>query len=138
MIVRLAHVCIESSDLEATEQFYTALGLKRQFEFRNKQDELIGMYLAFGEMTFLEIIKVRQVRAEGAVRHFAIEVDDVQAIHSALQSQNIPINPCELGEDKTWMVTCTDPNGVFIEFHQYTQQSMQRVGGTCVLDYQPR
>ena len=37
MLVRLAHVCIETTDLEATERFYTHLGARRRFEFRNLQ-----------------------------------------------------------------------------------------------------
>ena len=36
------------------------------------------------------------------------------------------------------MVTCRDPNGVFIELHQYDHRSMQQHGGTCVIDYVPR
>ena len=71
----LAHVCIESKDLEATEQFYRVLGLNRQFEFRNKQNELVGFYLAFGNGTYIEVIKNNNVRGEGVVRHFAMEVD---------------------------------------------------------------
>jgi hypothetical protein len=35
------------------------------------------------------------------------------------------------------MVTCTDPNGIFIELQQYTPRSMQLVGGICEVDYQP-
>ena len=40
MIVRLAHVCIHSNDLAATESFYGYLGIDRKFEFRNLQHEL--------------------------------------------------------------------------------------------------
>ncbi len=42
-----------------------------------------------------------------------------------------------LGEDHTWMVTCRDPNGAFIELHQYDQKSMQLHGGVCEIDYTP-
>ena len=65
MIVRLAHVCIESNDLAATESFYSHLGIDRKFEFRNLQNELIGMYLEFGNDTYFEIIKVKEPRKEG-------------------------------------------------------------------------
>jgi catechol 2,3-dioxygenase-like lactoylglutathione lyase family enzyme len=47
MRTKLAHVCIESNDLQATEAFYRVLGLERRFEFRNLQGELVGFYLAF-------------------------------------------------------------------------------------------
>jgi hypothetical protein len=35
------------------------------------------------------------------------------------------------------MITCHDPNGIFIELQQYTDKSMQLVGGVCEVDYQP-
>ena len=44
---RLAHVCIETRDLDRTETFYRAFGLRRQFDFRNQDGLLVGFYLAF-------------------------------------------------------------------------------------------
>ncbi len=57
-MIKLAHVCIESADLDATERFYACLGLRRQFEFRNPAGLLIGFYLRFDDETFLEVIRV--------------------------------------------------------------------------------
>jgi glyoxylase I family protein len=137
-MIRLAHACIESADLDETERFYACLGLARQFEFRNLQGLLIGYYLHFDDRSFLEVIRVGSVRAEGCVRHFAIESDDVGALRERLLATGFEASDKRLGEDHTWMVTTRDPNGVFIELHEYTQASMQLHGGTCVLDYQPR
>jgi glyoxylase I family protein len=137
MVVRLAHVCIESNDLEATEAFYGYLGIGRKFEFRNKQNELIGMYLDFGNDTYMEIIKVRAPRPEGTVRHFAIEVEDVQAVRQTLIANGVEVTEKELGADHTWMVTCHDPNGIFIELQEYTENSLQKNGGVCEIDYRP-
>jgi len=137
-VIKLAHVCIESADLEATERFYACLGLRRQFEFRNPSGLLIGYYLRFDDETFLEVIRVESVRDEGAVRHFAIESDDVDTLGERLRSAGFDATEKRLGGDNTWMVTSRDPNGVFIELHQYDVASMQRHGGTCVIDYVPR
>lgn len=137
MVVRLAHVCIESDDLEATEAFYGYLGIKRKFEFRNLENELIGMYLAFGNDTYFEIVKVSERKKQGAVSHFAIEVEDVAAVRNTLIGKGVDVTEKRLGGDDTWMVTCHDPNDIFIEFHEYTPQSMQKIGGTCVIDYKP-
>lgn len=136
-MIKLAHVCIESADLEATERFYGCLGLERRFEFRNPAGLLIGYYLAFGNFTFLEVIRVRQVRPEGVVRHFAIESEDVEALRRKLLDAGFAASEKRLGEDHTWMVTCRDPNGAFIELHQYDEKSMQRHGGICEIDYTP-
>lgn len=137
-MIKLAHVCIESADLEATERFYQCLGLQRQFEFRNNEGLLIGYYLRFDDQTFLEVIRVCSVRPEGGVRHFAIESDDIEALRGALLAAGYEASEKHLGGDHTWMVTCRDPNGVFIELHQYDTRSMQQHGGVCVIDYQPR
>lgn len=137
-MIKLAHVCIESADLDATERFYGCLGLRRQFEFRNPAGLLIGYYLKFDDQTFLEVIRVEAVRTEGAVRHFAIESDDIDSLRLRLLAAGFEATDKRLGEDHTWMVTCRDPNGVFIELHQYDRRSMQQHGGTCVIDYVPR
>lgn len=137
MIVRLAHVCIETTDLETTENFYTALGAARQFEFRNKRGVLVGMYLYFGENSYIEVIKVSEVRTEGAVRHFALEVEDVNRVYNILIERGVQATEATLESDHTLMVTCHDPNGIFIELQQYTANSMQKVGGVCEVDYEP-
>ena len=133
----LAHVCIETRDLEATEEFYRVLGLERRFEFRNKQGELVGFYLAFANQTFIEVILNKKAGGEGIVRHFAIEVDDVDDMHDRLTKAGATVSDKEFCKDRIWMVTCKDPNGIFIEFQQYTEDSMQLKGGVCEVDYTP-
>lgn len=137
-MIRLAHACLESSDLEATARFYECLGLRTQFEFRNLEGLLIGFYLRFDERSFLEVIRVCAPRPEGGLRHFAIESDDIGALRERLLAAGYEASGKFLGADHTWMVETRDPNGVFIELHEYTPESMQLRGGTCVLDYQPR
>ncbi len=137
MKAKLAHVCIETIDLEATERFYNILGLKRQFEFRNNDDELVGFYLAFDNRTYIEVIKVSQSEAPGNIRHFAIEVDSVDEAYDLLKMNNVDVAKKEYASDREWMISCHDPNGIFIELQQYTDESMQLVGGTCPVDYKP-
>lgn len=135
---KLAHVCIESADLDATERFYGCLGLRRQFEFRNAQGLLVGYYLRFDDQTFIEVIHVEAVREEGAVRHFAIETDDVAALRQRLLAAGFDASEPRLAGDHAWMVSLRDPNGIFIELQQYTARSLQLRGGTCLVDYVPR
>ena len=137
VLVRLAHVCVETTDLLATEAFYLTLGARRRFEFRNLQDDLIGMYMYFGEDSYIELVLVGEPRHEGAINHFALQVNDVDRMRELLLAANIDVTAKELGVDHTWMITCRDPNGVFIELHQYTGQSLQHRGGTCCIDYHP-
>ncbi len=133
----LAHICIESRDLEATEKFYRVLGLERQFDFRNKQNDLVGFYLAFANRTFIEVIRNNEAGGEGIIKHFAMEVDDVDEAYASLDRAGYAVTDKELAGDHNWMITCRDPNGVFIELQQYTDNSMQLVGGVCEVDYEP-
>lgn len=137
MITGLAHVCIETRDLEATENFYRVLGLERQFDFRNKKNELVGFYLAFANRTFIEVVKNSKAGGDGIIRHFAMEVDDVNEAYDALENAGYAVTEKELAGDHNWMITCHDPNGIFIELQQYTDKSMQLVGGVCEVDYEP-
>ena len=137
MKIGLAHVCIESRDLAATEAFYNALGIKRQFEFRNKQGELVGFYLAFGNGTHIEVIKNSRAGGDGIIKHFAMEVDDIDTAYAKLVNAGFKVTEKEFAGDCNWMITTHDPNGIFIELQQYTEESMQRVGGVCEVDYQP-
>ncbi len=136
-MIKLAHVSIETSDLESTEKFYSCLGLKRQFEFRNPAGLLIGFYLKFDNLTFLEVVLVRKTPSAGVIQHFAMECEDVEKAYTDLVKAGYNATEKRFGEDNTWMVTCTDPNGVFIELHQYDRRSMQLLGGTCLIDYTP-
>ena len=138
MRVGLAHVCIESRDLDATEEFYGVLGLERRFDFRNRQGEVVGYYLAFDNDTFIEVIKKRSAGGDGVIRHFAIEVDDVDEAYDRLVNAGFAVTQKEYAGDRNWMITCRDPNGIFIELQQYTEDSMQRIGGICSVDYDPQ
>ncbi|MEJ8566248.1 VOC family protein [Elongatibacter sediminis] len=134
----LAHVCIETPDLEATEAFYAVLGLERRYDFRNQHDEVVGFYLAFpGSPTYVEVIHVRDPQPAGVLRHFAIEVDDIEAIHRAMIRAGIATDEPVLEKDLTRMISCHDPNGIFIEIQQYTPESMQTRGGVCRVEYEP-
>jgi len=134
---RLAHVCIQSSDLQATEAFYRILGLQRRFDFRNLEGELVGFYLAFGNQSFIEVIKTSQPGGRGIIKHFAIEVEDIDVAYAQLRKHGIEVTEKKLEKDHEWMITCSDPNGIFIELQQYTEKSMQLVGGVCEVDYTP-
>ena len=134
---KLAHVCIETDDLEKTEKFYKLIGMRRRFEFKNLQGELVGFYLAFDDKTYIEVIKTSKPKADGNVRHFAVEVDDVDVIHGTLSAAGVSVTDKEFCIDKNWMITCNDPNDIFIEFQQYTSDSFQLKGGVCEVDYTP-
>ena len=134
MITRLAHICIHTDNLSETERFYCeALGLKKGFKF-DKDGDLFGFYLKLGSRTFIEVFK-GEPREVGNIDHFAIETDDIDSIIEKLRKHGFEATDKELGGDNTWQSWTKDPNGVRIEFHQYTNESMQFKGGVCKVDW---
>jgi catechol 2,3-dioxygenase-like lactoylglutathione lyase family enzyme len=134
MIKQLAHICIHTSDLDATSRFYfEGLGLERGYEFI-KNDELFGYYIRLGNNTFIEVF-TGEPGAEGNIPHFAIEVEDIDAVINRLREYGYEAGDKSFGGDHAWQAWTTDPSGVRIEFHQYTENSLQLTGGTCMVDW---
>ena len=132
MIKQLAHICIHSNDLAKTEKFYCeGLGLEKGFEFI-KEEECIGFYLKFGNQTFIEVFKGDPPEV-GNINHFALETEQMDQLIENLNSLGYKATDKILGEDHSWQSWTTDPNGVRIEFHQYTEKSLQIKGGICSL-----
>lgn len=131
MIKQLAHICIHATDLEETSRFYTEiLGLKKAFVFE-RNGEPFGYYIDFGNNTFVEVFKGSPGEV-GNIQHVAVEVEDMDGLIDRIRSHGLEIGEKKLGADQTWQVWLTDPNGIRIEFMEYTEDSRQRVGGTCV------
>jgi catechol 2,3-dioxygenase-like lactoylglutathione lyase family enzyme len=54
-VKQIAHSCMMTHDLNASEHFYCdVLGLKKAFEF-NKNGKRIGLYIEAGARTWIEI-----------------------------------------------------------------------------------
>lgn len=134
MATQLAHICIYSSDLEETARFYCeALGFEKGFEFI-KDGALFGYYVKLGNNTFIEVFKGDPSEV-GNINHIAIQTDDIDSVIVRVKEHGYDIGRKSLGADHSWQVWTTDPNGVRIEFHQYTEQSLQLTGGTCLVDW---
>ena len=134
MIKRLAHICIHAEDLSETQTFFCdILGLEKGFEFI-KDGAVFGFYLKLGGDTFIEVFKVESAEV-GNIDHIAIETDDIDQIISVLRTNGYEASEKKLGVDNTWQSWTRDPNGVRIEFHQYTKESLQFKGGACEVDW---
>ena len=134
MITQLAHICIHTEDLAESERFYLdALGLKKGFEFE-KDGERFGFYIKLGGRTFIEIFTGEPGPA-GNINHMALETNDIDQVITSLRASGFDITDKTMGADHTWQAWTEDPNGVRIEFHQYTEKSMQFEGGVCQVDW---
>jgi catechol 2,3-dioxygenase-like lactoylglutathione lyase family enzyme len=129
-IKSVAHVCIKSTDLEATARFYCDdLGLQRQFNFINK-GKLIGFYMKTANLTFVEVFLADELEKVGKqpLHHFCLETDDIHALREALVARGHEPGKIIMGADDAWQFWMADPSGLAIEFHQYTETSGQFTG----------
>ncbi len=134
MIKQLAHACIFTEDLDATSKFYfEALDLEKGFDFI-KNDKPFGYYVKLGQTTFIEVF-LGKPGAPGNINHIAIEVEDMDGLIKRIKSYGYEIGQKKLGVDHSWQVWVTDPNGVRIEFHEYTDKSLQYHGGECIVNW---
>ena len=130
MIKTLAHVCILSRDLDKTLGFYGGLlGLRKKFDFMRK-GEWFGFYLEVDAGHYVEVFKtnVAEAPAHKLITHLCFEVTDIGSLRQKLTEAGIAVTPQYSGADHTLQFWCKDPDGVDIEFHQYTAASSQFTG----------
>jgi len=136
MIKGLAHVCIGTLDLAATERFYCfGLGMTKAFDFIRK-GQVIGFYLRAGANSFVEVFLRDTVvsQPDTPISHLCLEVSDIDETIARLKANGYEATGKKLGADQSWQAWITDPAGVRIEFHQYTPRSSQITGAACVLN----
>lgn len=137
MIKQIAHVCILSHDLAATEAFYCGvLGLLKLFSF-DKDGRIIGYYLGLDSRTSIEVFAAGDINVKdrAVIDHLCLEVDSIDEMISHLLSNGHEVSDKKLGCDSTWQAWLTDPSGVRIELFEYTEQSSQFTGADCVVDW---
>lgn len=127
-IVRLSHVCINSADLKATENFYCGIiGAKIIHEFSNEQRNRYGFILSLGNGTFIEVFQRpadwSQSTGTPTIRHICIQVGNIKAVADRMQTMGHEVRISVGRTDGVPQFWVCDPDGVQIEFHQYSNQN---------------
>jgi len=133
----LAHACIKTASLQQTEQFYCdALGLKKHFEF-TRAGKVIGLYLKGSNESFVEVFLTDEVDNTNrrCLNHFCLETDDLKALRQRLIDRGFQPGDIKMGADQTWQFWINDPNGLSVEFQEYTGKSAQRTGANVEVDW---
>ena len=129
-IKSLAHVCIKTTNLDTTTDFYCgALGMKKMFNF-TRSGKIIGLYLKAANVTFVEVFLADEVEKIGkqTLNHFCLETDDIEALRKSLVERGYSPQEVKMGADNSYQFWMKDPNGMDMEFHQYTPRSSQATG----------
>jgi catechol 2,3-dioxygenase-like lactoylglutathione lyase family enzyme len=131
-IKSLAHVCLNTTDLDATADFYCgALGLKRIFDF-TRNGKVIGFYLKAGNTTFVEAFLHGEIqpieRNRHVLSHLCLETDDIKALHASLIARGLKPGPVTMAADNALQFWMEDPSGMAVEFQEYSADSSQLTG----------
>jgi len=136
LIKQIAHICLGATDLKKSEHFYcTALGMKKKFRFIRDGKEF-GLYLDLGNNTYIEIFEQTALETidRHPIKHLCLQVADIDKVIVALRTHGYEVTDKHLGADHSWQCWVTDPHGVRIEMHQYTDESSQVTGQDCVMN----
>lgn len=137
MNYRLAHVCLGSTDLDASLRFYCdVLGMKKKFDFL-KDGKRFGFYIEVADGAFIEVFIADHVEVSHAhpLRHFCLETSDIDAVHKRLTDAGFAPSAKTMGCDKSWQIWVKSPEGLSFEFHEYTPESSQFTGADCIVDW---
>ena len=130
IIRRIAHVCIFSSDIDRTAEWYgRVLGFEKVFNFL-RDGRVFGYYLDAGGDTHVEVFENAEAEYSGRnqINHMCFEVIDMDEAIAHIRSVGVEATDKSNGCDGTWQSWITDPDGVRIELFQYTPDSAQFVG----------
>ena len=132
MIKGLAHVCIGALDLQETADFYcNILGMEKFFSLV-KEDEEKGFYLKAGPSTFVEVFpENEQYSIIQKIRHLCLEVDNIDQLIADIREKGWDISEKSRASAGNWQCWANDPNGVKIEFQEYTEGCSQLTGEDC-------
>jgi lactoylglutathione lyase/glyoxylase I family protein len=137
-IKSVAHVCIKTNDLERTLDFYSgALGMQKLFNF-TRGGEVIGFYLKAANDTFIEVFRMddaEQANGRQLLHHFCLETDAIEHLRQTLMEKGYAPQEIKMGADSTLQFWVQDPNGLDIEFQQYTEQSSQFTGADVSVNW---
>jgi lactoylglutathione lyase len=135
-MLSLAHISLNVKNLERSMEYYQKLGFKPKLEFA-RQGKHYGHYLEICDNNYIELFENPDMDApvNTGIMHFCLESKDIDDLVKVLDSQGILHTDKKMGCDNTWQIWLTDPDGNAFEIHQYTKESMQRVGGVAEVDW---
>jgi catechol 2,3-dioxygenase-like lactoylglutathione lyase family enzyme len=122
----IAHICILSKDLEATRHFYCdLLGFEKIFDFI-KEGRVSGFYFKINDDNFIEVFEDKETEnTHSKILHICFATENIRKLKKMFNSKNIETTDIILGSDNSYQFWVKDPDGIDIEFHEYTDKSSQ-------------
>ena len=126
LILGLAHVAFQVSDLAKAREFYgELLGYDEPFQIRNADGSLALTYFKVNERQYIEIFPGLPPERDDRLRHIAFETNDLEALRVYLLSKGVKApDKVNTGRDGNINFTIPDPDGHGVEFVQYRAGSL--------------
>jgi lactoylglutathione lyase len=130
MVTDLAHLAIAAHDLQATLDFYRALGLREAFRLHHADGSLMLVYLHVCGDRFIEVFPggpPPDTARRGSFMHLCLAVDDLESTVAHLRQAGVELlaEP-KVGLDHNAQAWVRDPDGNPIELMQMAETSPQR------------
>lgn len=120
-LMRVHHVNITvptGNEKECAAFYEGLLGLKRAF--RPTEIDVPGIWYDLGNDNQVHVVFSGHFRQETVGDHFAVEVDDMDALLSSLRAHDVEVRgPNSMNYDRSQRAFCRDPFGNQIEFMYY-------------------
>jgi len=129
-IKAVAHVCIKTTNLQLTEDYYCGLlGMEKLFHFTRK-GSVIGFYMKAAGETFIEVFLVEEATNSNSpvLSHICLLTENIKALRQLIVDRGLAPGEICMGGDNCPQFWMCDPNGMAIEFQEYTAQSSQFTG----------
>lgn len=114
------HVGIPTEDMEATKQFYEALGFQSIYETTNNGG--LVRFFSYGDILIETYEKAGCAQVRGAIDHIALAVNDIEAVTEQAREQQFHIveGPTTLPfwENGVRYICIEGPNHEIVEFLQ--------------------
>ena len=127
--IRLNSVGLSVKDFDAELDFYTKkLGFREAVMLRDDAGKPRMAFLQVNRDTFVQLVPATPTRPPG-LSSVLFEVDDVQAIAAKLKQAGTnagDVRPAESTVTKQPLTSLTDPEGIRLEFLQFTPGSLIR------------
>ncbi len=127
MTVMLAHACLDVRNLNRSIAFYSKIGLKVVYEFKNEAGEVFGVYMKAGRGTFIEMFRLDPKLAKkfkpAGYFHLCFQVKNAKTAEKNAIENGIKISRRIRWGANGRLFFVKDPDGNKIEFLEYLRQN---------------
>ncbi|MEO6725327.1 MAG: VOC family protein [Blastocatellia bacterium] len=126
LIVGIAHVAFQVSDIAKARDFYSGLlGYEEPFQLLNPDGSLALTYFKVNDRQCIEIFPGLPPDQDDRLKHIAFETTNIEALRVYLQSKGVKVpDKHRQGRDGNFNFTVTDPDGHTVEFVEYRPGSL--------------